>query len=165
MLKYITKFALMLAVIPMLFIPTGCPSQNQDAALAQILGSTAASIASIEGNTALATKLTTDTAAVVTAIQNFKPGSNAQNVVAVINIVVDDLNLIPNVGPYAPLITLALGTAESLITLFAPSAPAGTAVAHTNVHVANAPTTAAQFKAAVVSFNKSHPSLKPVQVK
>jgi hypothetical protein len=159
-MKSISRLLIAILILPTVWL-TGCPSQNQYAALAQVLGSTASSIATIENNPALAAKITTDTAAAVTAIQNFKPGSNAQNVIQILNVVIADLNLVPNVGPYAPLITLALGTAESLIALFAPQAATTPKV----ILPPSSPTTAKDFKAFVKAFNKAHPELAPVQVK
>jgi hypothetical protein len=166
--SYIAKFLIALLVMPAVWL-TGCPSQNQYAALAQTLGATASSIAAIENNPALAAKITTDTAAAVAAIQAFKPGSNSQDVIQVINIVIDDINLVPNVGPYAPLVTLALGTAESLIALFAPASTVSTpsiilprtAQAPGQLHAVD---NAKDFKAQVKAFNKANPNLIPVKV-
>ena len=105
---------------------TGCAPQATIAALTSTLGTAAASIATLEGNTTLAAQLKTDTAAAVVAIQNWKSGSIGTAVVQALNIVIDDLNLIcpPGglCGPYAPLILLALGTVQSIIAIVDPMA-------------------------------------------
>ena len=57
------KFAALLTLGVVLL--TGCNPQSTIAALTQTLGSASASVASIEGNTALAAQLTADTEAAV----------------------------------------------------------------------------------------------------
>ena len=91
---------------------------------ASILGSTAASIAAIEGNPTLAAKLTTDTAAAVAAINAWKSGTPDSEVILALNLVEDDLNLFPSTGPYVPLIDLAIGTVESILALLPQSSSA-----------------------------------------
>src|SRR5271170_5276536 len=113
----------------LILVLVGCPAQNTIAALTSILGSSAASIASIEGNPTLAAQLQTDTAAAVTAVDNWKSGTPASNVIQALNIVEDDLNLFPVSGPYIPLIDLAIGTVESILALL-PAPAASAAVAH-----------------------------------
>ena len=125
-----------------------CFSQSQIAALASILGSTAASIAAIEGNPTLATKLTTDTAAAVAAINAWKSGTPDSEVILALNLVEDDLNLFPSTGPYVPLIDLAIGTVESILALLPQSS---SAIAPHAVHRAvvlpfPAPKTASAYK-------------------
>lgn len=106
------------ATIALVYLPfTGCFSQSQIAALASILGATAASIASLQGNSVLAAKLTTDTAAAVAAINAWKSGTSTQEIILALNLVEDDLNLFPIIGPYVPLIDLAIGTVESILAL------------------------------------------------
>jgi hypothetical protein len=106
-----------LAFSPALLLLEGCPSKDTVAALVQTLGNSASSIAEVEGNTVLAQKLKTDTTAAVSAIQNWQDGSPAQLAIEAVNLVIDDLDLIPAAGPYEPLIVLALGTAASIIAI------------------------------------------------
>lgn len=117
----LVPFAATVVVIPLV----GCPQQTTLAALTTTLGNAAASIASLEGNPTLAAQLQTDTAAATVAIQNWKQGTPAQNVVQALQIVITDLNLvsqIPGASQYAPLIALALSTAISIIQIVDPSA-------------------------------------------
>lgn len=115
----------------------GCPTQSTFSALTNELGVSAASVAQDLGNSTLAGQITTDTAAAVAAINGWKSGTPAQNVVAAINVVITDLNLIcsqvPNCGPYEPLIALALGTAASIIQIVDPSAAPVTMTARVGV--------------------------------
>jgi hypothetical protein len=157
MFNLVRKSVAVALVATFIFL-AGCPSQSQLAALTQVLGSAAASIATLEGNPTLAVKLTTDTAAAVKAVQNWKPGTPTQDVVQVLNIVMDDLNLFPQVGPYAPLIVLAIGTVVSIIEILQP-APTGGAVV-SKVHLVNAPKTAKEFKAQWNSLCAAHPEAK-----
>ena len=159
---------LFLATLPM----TGCPAQTTLAALTNTLGTAAASIATLEGNTALAAKLQADTAAAATAIQNWKSGTNAQMAVEAINIVIDDLNLICPVGgicgPYGPLIVLALGTAQSIIAILNPTATPNAAKVGPNARVNlghPAPKTAAEFKAQWNGIAQSDPALASLVLK
>jgi hypothetical protein len=106
-----------LFLLPAFLLLQGCPTQSTLAALTSTLGNAAASVATLEGNTAAAAQLTTDTAAAVTAIQNWKSGTPATEAIEALNIVEADLNLIPGTSQYAPLITLAISTVESIIAL------------------------------------------------
>lgn len=108
--------ASLIACMPLL----GCPSQSTIASLTSILGTSAANIATLEGNAQLGQILRTDTAAAVTAVQAWKSGTPADNAIQALNIVANDLNLIPGTGPYAPLVDLAIGTVESIIALLPP---------------------------------------------
>lgn len=99
---------------------TGCDSSDI-ASLVQVLGNSASQLAALEGNTSLASKLLTDTGAAVTAIDNWKSGTAAQDVIQVLNIVEDDLQLFPIVNQFSPLVDLAIATAESIIALLPPS--------------------------------------------
>lgn len=95
---------------------TGC-EQSTIAALTTTLGNAASAIAALEGNTGLATQLTTDTTAAANAIANWKSGTPAQNVVQALTIVENDLNLIPGTSQYAPLIDIAIATVQSILAL------------------------------------------------
>lgn len=122
-MKRAVQFLVALTLLATLPVLMGCPSQSQVAALTQVLGNDSAQIAALEGNTALAAQLKADTTAAVVAVDNWKKGTSSQMAMEAMNILVSDLNLIPNVGPYAPLITLAIGTAQSIIALLSPATP------------------------------------------
>lgn len=118
---------------------SGC-STTDIAALVQTLGNSASQIAALEGNTSLAAKLLTDTGAAVTAIDSWKSGSVATEVIEALNIVEDDLSLFPITSQYAPLIDLAIATAESIIALLPASAtPNVSATHHRHVSLGYAP--------------------------
>jgi hypothetical protein len=157
---------LLVAMLPM----TACPQQTVLAALTTTLGNAAASIASFEGNAALAAQLQTDTAAATAAIQNWKSGTPAQNVVQALQIVVDDLNLlsqIPGAAQYAPLISLALSTAISIIEIVDPGA-VPTAMAKVKlggVSTAGAPKSAKEFRARWNGICSTNPHLAKVELK
>jgi len=158
------------ASVAILALPslTGC-SSTTIADLVQTLGNSASQIAAIEGNASLASKLLTDTGAAVTAIDNWKAGSPTQEVIEVLNVVEDDLNLFPITSAYAPLIDLAIATAESIIALL-PASPAplatGTygAVAHTphrHVQLGYAPPKSAkEYRKRFNAIVAAHPEYK-----
>lgn len=125
----------------------GCPSKNVIAALTTTLGNAAASVAQIEGNRQLAEQLQTDTAAAVKAISSWQNGSPAQNAIQALDIVRDDLYLIPAANQYAPLITLAIGTVDSLLQLLPqPAGVKAQAANHPRVNLPNTPKTSSEFK-------------------
>ncbi|MGC2139262.1 MAG: hypothetical protein WA627_15985 [Candidatus Sulfotelmatobacter sp.] len=151
---------LLVAMLP----TTGCAPQATIAALTSTLGNAASSIASLEGNATLAAQLKTDTTAAVAAINNWKSGTPAQNVVQALNIVINDLNLIcPSIcGPYEPLIVLALGTVQSIIAIVDPSATPAAAKVGPNARVrlgTPAPKDAKAFVAAWNGICASDPAL------
>jgi hypothetical protein len=145
---------------------TGCNS-NTIAELVQVLGNSAASIASLQGNTALAQKLKTDTAAAVVAVTNWKSGSPTQMIIEALNLVADDLNLFPQIGPYAPLIDLAIGTVESILALLpAPVAPVAPHATRRTVTLAQpAPKTAKAYKAQFNAIVAGNPALASAEIK
>ena len=125
----------------------GCPSQSQIAGLVNVLGTDAATIATLQGNPTVAAKLTADTAAAVTAVDNWKSGTSSQEAVEALNLVIADLNLIPQAGPYATYIVLAVTTAQTIITLLQPSTGIATASAKVAVP------TVKQFKQSCLKLN------------
>lgn len=126
-------------LLPAVLIIAGCPSQSQVAGLVQVLGNDAAAIAKLQGDPALADKLTTDTAAAVTAVTNWKSGTPSQEAVQALNIVIADLNLFPQASAYQAYIVLAVGTAQTIITLLQPAATTSIS-AHTAPKPAVVPT-------------------------
>ena len=145
-MKFATRTIALLLIPAMLLTAVAC-NQNTIAALVSTLGNASAAVAKLEGNTALAEVLTTDTAAAVSAINNWKSGGgSAQIAMQALNIVLGDLNLFPGTSQYAPLIALAVTTAEALIAILAPPAQAS-AKAQALQRYGNAPQNAAQFRA------------------
>lgn len=143
----------------------GCSEQATLSALTKTLGSAAVNIANLEGNTSLAGKLTTDTAAAVSIITNWKSGTPAQNVIEALQIVEDDLNLIPGTSQYAPLIDIAIGTVQTILAML--PVPAGNTVAHGRVvHLGSpAPKNAHEFKKQWAGVIKLHPNLSAAAIK
>jgi len=147
MLKYVRSSIAALLILSLGVM--GCSAQKDLAALTAAFGAASASVAGIEGNSALAQKITTDTAAAVAAIDSYKPGTPTQDVVQIINIVIADLNLLPLSGNEGALVALALATAEAVITALEGSgAVSSAAVAHTKAVPAgtSAATTTKAFK-------------------
>lgn len=151
-----------LLCLSLVVLPTvGCVSSTTIAGLAQTLGTAAANIAAIEGNSTLGQKISIDTAAAVVAITNWKAGTSAQDAIEALSIVEDDLNLIPNTSQYAPLIDLAIGTVQTLLGLLPPSTVA-TARVHRNVTLSHpAPKNAAAFKKQWNGIIAANPNLAP----
>jgi len=119
------RIAVVLLIIPvMLLTQVACTSQSTIAALVSTLGTATASIAALEGNTALAAKVKADTADAAAAVLAWKSGTPSQMVIEALNIVADDLNLIPYVTPYVALIDIGIATIESIITIVASKSPA-----------------------------------------
>lgn len=148
-MKYLRKLLLVAFTIPLFCFSSGC-NQNEIGALANTLGTSAANIAKLEGNSALSAKLTADTAAAVSAIDNWKSGTPATDAIEALNLVEDDLQLIPGTSQYAPLIDLCIGTAESILDLLPQTPSATPAIApHASrrvVKLDNPPRTAKEFK-------------------
>lgn len=157
------------SVLSLSVILLGCPAQSTLAALVSTLGNSASSIAALEGNSSLATKIQTDTQAASTAVLNWKSGTPATEAIEAINLVEDDLSLFPITGQYAPLIDLALGTAESIIEILNPTGattPATTAhAAHRTVTLPfAAPKTSSAYKKQWNAIVAQNPSLKSAKL-
>lgn len=162
-LRTMRRIKLIMLCIALCLPLAGCPSQNTIAALVSILGSSAASIASVQGNASLAQKLEADTTAAETAVRNWKQGTSAQNAIQALNLVEDDLNLFP-IGKYGPLIDLAIGTAESIIAMLPQDASAPHAMApHAHRRAVTlaqpAPKTAKAYKAQFNALVKAYPAI------
>lgn len=70
-----------------------------------------------------------------------------------LNIVEDDLNLIPGTSQYAALVDLAIGTVEGILALLPPTAATPsvslvphTSIVHRHITLQKSPKTAAEFK-------------------
>lgn len=146
----------------------GC-SQDQLADLVNTLGTAAANLADLEGNTALANKLQVDVAAAANNVRNWKKGSAVDMAIEAMNLVEDDLYLIPIANQYAPLITLTIGTVEAILSMLPhPVAPPATqARRHRRaVQLAHpAPVTAKDFKKQWNAICVANPTLTPVIIK
>jgi hypothetical protein len=166
----VAALCLTLTVLPL----SGCDTQATLAELVQTLGSADGQVANLQGNVQLAAQINTDTTAAVNAITNWKNGTPAQDVIEALNIVEDDLNLIPAASQYAGLIDIAIATVQTLLALLPAPAPtvavaqartAHASVPHRTVNVANPPKTAKQFKKRWNAMVAANPALAPAAIK
>lgn len=162
----ISKLTVLLCVAALIIPNVGCTNQATIASLTATLGNAAASIAALEGNNDLAVRLKADSAAAQTAILNWKSGTPASEAIEALNLVEDDLNLIPAASQYTPLIDLAIGTVESILALLPQSQTVATPnlAAHTAAHkrkvtLTNPPKNAKQFKAQWQNVINANPQL------
>jgi hypothetical protein len=109
-----------LTVFPMV----GCSSQVTAANLVATLGNTVTAVETIEGNTAVSNTINLDTQAAVSAIQNWQAGTPTQNIDQALNLVLNDLKLLPiSVSTTdQALIALGISTVEELLADYAPVA-------------------------------------------
>jgi hypothetical protein len=170
-MKKYTLFACIAVLALVTVVMVGCLTQSTMASLIGVLGNATASIASIEGNTALATQIKTDTAAASAAVLDWNSGTPAQDAIEDLNIVEDDLNLIPMSGAYVALVDLGIGTIESILAML----PASTTTvsverAHkrrsvTPVHVTKWGDSSREFKNRWNKIVATDGSLAPVAIK
>lgn len=144
-MKILPRLVALVCTLAIVFNTTAC-SQNTIAQLAQVLGNAGANIAQLEGNSDLSLKLQTDTTAAVSAITNWKTGTPAQEAIEALNLVADDLSLIPGTSKYQPLIVLAVGTVESILALLPQPATQSRVVVKSRVQLTNPPKNAGDFK-------------------
>lgn len=145
----------------------GCSAQATISSLTATLGNAAAQVATIQGNTVLAAQLTADTAAAVSAINNWKSGTPADNAIQALGIVESDLSLIlsqlpPAAQAYGSLISLAIVTAESIIALLPKTpVPAGASAAPMARAVVNynGPKNSKDFKKQWNAIVANHPEI------
>lgn len=150
---------------PAVLFTTACGT-SVVAGLVSTLGGAAASIATALGDSALAEKIATDTAAVVTAVNNWKAGKGTSAiVVAVLNTVLSDINLIPVSPIFQTLIALAITTAESLITIFSAGTASGMKAAYEDSLKAGAPQDSDHFKTKWNGICDADARLAPVRIK
>lgn len=123
---------------------SGCRNQQTTLALlTQTLGNAVASLAQISGNTELADTLKKHTEIAVGIIKGWRPGMSPDEAIRAINQIIDDIKLFPAIGPYRPLITLALGTAASIIELLSRGGPERP---HTDVRLTKPPHDSREFR-------------------
>lgn len=173
-----------LAMAGVVIVPTamltGCNASNEAqvkqtaTTLTQTLTSAVSNVAQLEGNPTLAAQLTKDGNAAVVAINNWQNGSPADDVIEALGIVQDDLNLIPGTSQYAPLIDIAIGTIQTILSLIpqsavTPVAGAKMAARRSNmrtVHLTQAaPHDTTSFIQQWNATVKAHPNLAPATIK
>jgi hypothetical protein len=148
-----------------------CTSQSTLSSLVTILGNSTASIAAVEGNASLAAQIKSDTTAASAAVLAWKTGTSTAMAIEALNIVEDDLNLIPNTGPYLPLVDLAIGTVESILALLPQPVATATTTARAKgiqrrtVYIAKPPKDSDHFKSAWNGIVAGNPALAPVTIK
>lgn len=160
-----TGAAVIVALLFASLVMTGCTGQQTAADLISIVGTATIALETLEGNGAAAQKLQADFNAADTAILNFKSGTPAQEVIEALNLVQDDLNLLPVSTQDQALVDLAIGTIDQILALLpapavapVPAAARPTlstaafvtfthpAVPHRHPHLAKTPKTAKQFR-------------------
>lgn len=148
--RHFLQSALSLSAVSLVTFPElGCTINTQELAnLAQTLGNASVNVANLEGNPALAAKLTAATSTAVTSIVNWKSGTATNDVIQAIGILEETLSLFPVIGPYVPLIDLALGTIQTILSLIPPPTVTQVVAARNirTVHLAHAPKKTADFK-------------------
>lgn len=126
MIKTNKSIIAVILCLALCFTVTGCPGQNEAAALITIVGQSVASLASIQGiDPATIAKIQADFAAASTAVKNWQAGTPSQDIVAALNILQADINLLPVNATTKIYIELAITTIDSIIAIVSPSA-AGT---------------------------------------
>ena len=190
-MKKYTLFACIAVLALVTVVMVGCLTQSTMASLIGVLGNATASIASIEGNTALATQIKTDTAAASAAVLAWKSGTPAQDAIEALNIVEDDLNLIPicaavvndgkvahvsgldgdsaNCAGILALVDLGIGTIESILAMLPASTPASVNAGYprrsvTPVHVTRWGDSSREFKDRWNKIVATDGSLTPVAI-
>ena len=151
-MKIITLF-----LIPLLIFAMACPTQQTIASFVTIMGNAAAAIAAAENNPALATKIQTDATAAAAAVTNWKAGQTpAQDAIQALNLLQDDLSLIPGTSVYTPLVVICIGAVESILALI-PAPPTPVPASAKRVSLVGAPKNAKQFKSQWDAVVKQHP--------
>lgn len=99
------------------FIPGACSQQETIATLVGTLGHAIGTLVALQGNTDLGAKLQNDTNLAVTAIKAWKPGTSAGDAIRLLNQVISDIQTLKLPEKYKPFVTLALGTAASIMDI------------------------------------------------
>lgn len=129
--------------LSVLLIFQSCSQQATIAALVATLGGAVAMLVSLSGNSELGEKLRHDTQLASELISGWKPGASAADAIRALNKVIDDIQSLPVPEKYKPFITLALGTAASIIDILSSR---GGEAAHTKVRIAEPPHSSKEFK-------------------
>lgn len=129
--KFIKQFGItaMVAVMCSSLIVTtvGCSQQKTAASLIGTVGVAVATLETIEGNTANLSQIQAAFAAAQNAVANWKTGTPVADVVQALNILQQNINLLPVNAKDAALISLAIATVDQIIVLFPGATPAVTA--------------------------------------
>lgn len=137
-----------LAASCVIFPSIGC-GQSEIAALVGTVGNAVAQLATVLGNTILAAQLQQYTTAAVTAVNAWKQGTPAQGVIAALDILAQNIALIPATPQIQGLILLATSTIEAILASLPISTPA---TARARTLTASAPVAPAKDKR---SFEKA----------
>lgn len=119
-------------VTGMTFSMTGCASQTTIADLVAIVGTTIASLETVEGNTTAVTKIQADTAAATAQVLAWKTGTPTTEVIEALNLVEDDLNVLPISTEDQQFVDLAIGTINEVLALLPANTTTAT-VAHDTI--------------------------------
>lgn len=140
---------------------TACPANSQQTAsqLIVVVGNSITTLLPLIGNVdpTLQSKLKTDFAQASAQVAAWKSGTTTQNIVSTLNIVQQDLSLLPVNTQTTALISLAITTVESILILL-PQTSGGT-VSVKDVKSLNAPTSAKAYKTKWNSIVAANPSL------
>jgi phosphohistidine swiveling domain-containing protein len=126
-------------------------NQSTLAALVTAVGQGIVNLLTFLGNTTAASQVEGYINTAVNDITSWTPGTVATEVINALNDVAAFISAIPGLGAYAALISLAVGTIDSVIALFTQNSPAPptTAIRPRTVPVVNlpgAPTKASQYE-------------------
>lgn len=149
----------------LLMTTTGCDGQTTAAELIAIVGTSTASLEALEGNTDAVKQIQADTKAATDAVANWKSGTPAQDVIEALNLLQDDLNLLPVSPEDQALIDLAIGTVDQILALIpvptaAPAVTSGPVVStavyftrsqhvhHRHPHLVKTPKNAKEYRKA-----------------
>lgn len=144
----------------MLMGAQGCEKQNTAAALIGIAGVAVSSLETIEGHGDVAAQLQTVFSATQTAVLNWKAGTPTQDVSQALQIVQNDLLLLPVSVQTQAYIELALATVQAVLDLFPGTALQFATTAKVRRVQIVAPKTAAEFKASWNAIGGIAPPLK-----
>lgn len=185
-MKYSTLLVIPLLVLAMsanVILETSCSSQQNISELVGVLGNAVAAVAAAENNPTLAAKLKVDTQRASTQILNWKNGSPAQDAIEALNLLQDDLDLIPAASPYIALVDIGIGAIDAILAQLpqgkpSPASPANSflsaegaaaateQVGHQHRHPAlakPAPKNAKEFKKQWNALVKAHPEWKDLK--
>lgn len=111
-------FTMMAAVIASTIMMGADGCQSRLISLTRALGSAIANLAAALGHSDWADKLRHDTDVIVAAVERWKEGTSAADILRLLNDLIRDIKLLEVLEPYRPLVVFALGTAASLIDFF-----------------------------------------------
>lgn len=141
----------------------GCPRQDQISQLLDVLGTNAANVAKLIGNTALAQQITTYSSMAVSAVKDWKNGSPVDQAIQALSALEPVLNVIPATSPYAPLIDICIATVQSILAMLPPPTHPSTqmTVVHARVvHLGHPiPQNAKEFRKQWNDVIRQHPEL------